>query len=334
MLLAVPLAAAEPPLATTTWVPTEDGAWVSLHHHPGRGAPVVLVHGISSNHRFFDLSDGQGLADWLVEHGRDVWMLDLRGHGDAERAPDGKRQRGGWTVDDYGRYDVHAAIERVCNVTGARQVDYLGHSMGGMVGAIYLGVHGDERVHSATFMGSPGAFDPEQHLYGLARAGFALGGAITSGSPTPVFAEAAADLGRATPGRLQERLYNRENMDRATIRTMLREVVSPLYRREMRQFGRMMADRRFESWDRSTDWLAALAPVTAPLLVIAGAGDEVAAPEGVQAFHGATSGPGKLMIAGELAGMEHDYGHLDLGLGARAAEEIYPEVLGWMRDGP
>ena len=55
-------------LASSVKVVTEDGATIALHHHPGRGAPVIAVHGIASNHHFWDLDPQHSLAKWLVDH--------------------------------------------------------------------------------------------------------------------------------------------------------------------------------------------------------------------------------------------------------------------------
>ena len=80
-------------------VPTADGAEIVLEHHATAGGPpVVLCHGISSNHFFWDLEPGRSLALYLQERGYDVWNMDLRGHGSAEVDGAGKKQRPGWTV--------------------------------------------------------------------------------------------------------------------------------------------------------------------------------------------------------------------------------------------
>src|SRR5687767_5683513 len=67
-------------------VATDDGADIVLEHLPTIGGPaVVLVHGISSNHLFWDLEPQRSLAQHLQRQGYDVWNLDLRGHGTAFR---------------------------------------------------------------------------------------------------------------------------------------------------------------------------------------------------------------------------------------------------------
>ena len=61
-------------------VETEDGAEAWLHRHPAEGPPVVVVHGLSSNHWCWDLDPERSLATTLGERGFDTWFLDLRGH--------------------------------------------------------------------------------------------------------------------------------------------------------------------------------------------------------------------------------------------------------------
>ena len=91
-------------------VRTEDGATITLHRHVAEGPPALVVHGISSNHNSWDLSEDRSLASYLAEQGIDAWLLDLRGHGAALTNPEGQRQWGGWSMDDYGARDIPAAV--------------------------------------------------------------------------------------------------------------------------------------------------------------------------------------------------------------------------------
>ncbi len=311
------------PLATNTWLETADGATVALHHHPGRGSPVLLVHGIASNHRFWDLDAEHSLARWLVDRGYDVWLLDLRGHGLARRDADGVPQLSGWTVDDYGRYDVAAAVHHVQQVTGERQVAYVGHSMGGMVGGIYAAEGGAGNLSALIVVGSPGTFERDAPLVRLAGAGFAAGGASLWWFETPVAADAAAALGPLTPGGLQDRIYNAENLSDETERKLLGAIVSPMSREEMQHFARMIQHERFESADGQRDWLRAFGAVTTPTLGIAGSADEIGRPEWVRAYVDAMGGPRSFAV---IPG----YGHVDLGLGERASTEVFPHIEAWL----
>ncbi len=318
-------------LARTVRLGTEDGATVALHHHPASGPPVLMVHGISSNHHFFDLDAGHSMADWLADRGHDVWLLDLRGHGDAVTDLDGRPQLNGWRVDHYGRYDVKAAVEHVRACTGYETVSYVGHSMGGMVGTIYATSGGAASLASVTYLGSPGTFTRDVPMVKLAQTGFAAGGAALLSLDTAVFAATAADFDEGPLRvRVQERLYNPANFEPATIDRMLRTIVSPLSRGEMAHFARMIRQERFTSWDRSVDYLEALAAVEVPAFLVVGAGDRVVAPAWVEAYADAFGGPVEVFRAGTESGLVADYGHLDLALGERAATEIYPRVEAWI----
>jgi pimeloyl-ACP methyl ester carboxylesterase len=317
-------------LARTVKARTVDGATIALHHHPASGPPVLLVHGISSNHRFFDLDAEHSMADWLADRGHDVWLLDLRGHGEARTHKDGRLQLTGWRVDDYA-HDVAAAVDHVRACTGYETVSYVGHSMGGMVGSVYLGTYGDDALASVTYLGSPGTFTRDVPMVKLAQTGMAMGGATLVSFDTALLAAASADLGRARIRiRLQERLYNPENFTPDSIDAMLRAIVSPLSRGEMAHFARMIRRERFTSWDGTIDWLERLGDVDIPAFLVVGMADRVVAPHWVEAYEQAFGGLVELLRAGKESGFVADYGHLDLALGERADEEIFPRVEAWL----
>lgn len=87
---------------------------------PGNAVPVVCVHGLTRNGRDFDT-----LARELVRRGRSVYCPDLAGRG-----------RSAWLRDPtqyhLGQYaaDLNNVIARI----GREQVDWVGTSLGGLVG--------------------------------------------------------------------------------------------------------------------------------------------------------------------------------------------------------
>ncbi len=311
-------------------VPTADGASVHLRRYPAEGPPVVLVHGISSNHRTWDLSPDRSLARTLQAHGYDAWLLDLRGHGLAERDGAGHRQRAGWTMDDYGGVDLPAAIDHVRAVTGYDRVGYVGHSMGGMVAAIYNAVVGDDALAALVVVGSPVDFADPDPLMKLASGGSPLATALTPSFSTPLLARAAAWLPRS-PLFVDALLMDEDNVSADARKQMYRSIVSPMSRGELHQLRSMMAGGEFRSDDGAVDYAAALSDLHTPLLVIAGRGDRVAPPDRVKPYYDlAGSSDKKLVIASRANGFTHDYGHLDLAAGDTAGDEIHPLIIDWL----
>lgn len=314
------------------WVDVGGGDEAALTHHQGPGEPVVLCHGISSNARFWDLAPDRSLADYLVAQGYDVWNLDLRGHGVAERGSDGKRQRAGWTVDDYGNGDLPAVFDAVLHATGATRLHYVGHSMGGMVLAVYLASHPAPPLASAVIAGSPLDFrDPDPMWWGLLHTApfVTLPGFL----PTPLGARLLGALGERAPLDADEFLYERDNVaDKAMRRTMLDTVVSPVSRGEIKQFG-LAKHGEFVSVDGSVKYREALGDVQVPMRFLAGRADRVVSPDRVWGYYEAVGSPQKdFIVLGDANGDVADYGHLDFGDGDRAATEVYPLVGQWFAE--
>jgi triacylglycerol esterase/lipase EstA (alpha/beta hydrolase family) len=91
--------------------------------------PVVLVHGT-----FADMSDSwQALSPLLANHGYCVFALNYGAHG-------GSEQLGVYGVGDISESarQLSAFVNRVLRSTGARRVDLVGHSQGGMMPRYYL----------------------------------------------------------------------------------------------------------------------------------------------------------------------------------------------------
>jgi pimeloyl-ACP methyl ester carboxylesterase len=312
-------------------VVTADGAEVVLHRHPSEGGrPVVIVHGISSNHHCWDLSAGRSLGTYLADQGIDAWLLDLRGHGDSRFWADGHRLRSGWTVDDYGLQDLPAAIDYVRRETGQPQVGLVGHSLGGMVAAIYASSYpgGDKSLSSLVAVGSPMEFsDPDPVLLsGLLAA--RIYGPFLPVVPSPL----AARIQGALPGKVlpvDDLLFNDISEDMRT--TMYRRIVSPMVGGELKQFGQSLRTGTFTAAGGTVDYGALLGRIETPTLVIAGRADRVAPPDRVLAYYqGVGAAEKAFVIAGRAYGFSVDYGHLDLPLGDHAQEEIFPLISEWV----
>jgi pimeloyl-ACP methyl ester carboxylesterase len=106
----------------------------------GRGEPVVLIHGFSSN---LDANWGsQGIIDKLSKDFR-VIALDCRGHGKSDK-PHDAASYGIQMIEDVAHLLDHLAIGKA---------HIVGYSMGGAITGKFITMHPD-RVISAVFGGS------------------------------------------------------------------------------------------------------------------------------------------------------------------------------------
>jgi polyhydroxyalkanoate synthase len=304
---------------------TEDGATLGLHRFPGDGPPILLVHGLSSNHRSFDLA-GRGLAWDLHGAGHDVWMLDLRGREDSKPPPGPPR----WTLDDYGRYDIAAAIEYIRTSTGHDKVAYVGHSMGGMVLAVYHHWHGGDALGPAVVLASPITFDhPDPLLIASARS--MRSSSLVPRVPSPAAARVASVLPQ-TP-RVDALLFDRDGTTAATRKAMYRDIVSPMTAGELGHISRIIDSGRLRSADDTIDYVDSLANWTTPLLVVAGRTDRVASPDRVVAWiDAAESADETWWVAGSVRGYPHEFGHLDLILADDVQQTLHADILAWLAE--
>src|SRR5205807_648059 len=116
---------------------------------PGK-YPVVLCHGLGLNGTFWTITD-DNLADLLTARGYDVFVVDMRGSGASHRVGSVGRLNaalrqtpllefgeGRWTMDDEAFYDVPAILDFIRETTGHDRVNWVGHSLGGMLMFAFL----------------------------------------------------------------------------------------------------------------------------------------------------------------------------------------------------
>ena len=113
------------------------------------GEPMLLVHGFSQNRHAW--TSGEFVKN-LLFFGLDIHILELRGHGKSsvelqeERAARFGRKPPAdlgwdWDIDSYFLYDLPAAVAGVRRITRRDRIFYCGHSMGGILGYGYAGIH-------------------------------------------------------------------------------------------------------------------------------------------------------------------------------------------------
>ncbi len=317
-------------------VPTADGWTIALHHFPAAGPrarrhPVILCHGIMSNRFTWDLDARVSLATWLARRGFDVYALDLRGGGDSLRPGLFDDQRYTYRFDDYVAHDVPAAIEAVSARAGGRPVHWIGHSMGGMIMYAWLQRGDQDRVRSFTAVGSPPLIPDHVTTMNASYELFSIAEFFFDELPTGTLATLGAAWADQTAISPLHVLWNYDNLDPGAARRLAAHGTANLSAGVLRQFIDSAEAGRLQSADGQTDYTAGLAALRAPVLFIAGVLDHLAPPYVVmQGFRQAGSPDKHLALFGRAHGHRHDYGHLDLAMGASAPDEVFPVILRWL----
>ncbi|ARU58429.1 MAG: alpha/beta hydrolase [Pseudomonadales bacterium] len=119
---------------TMSFVPAHDGWQLAVSGYssqPTKGLPVLLCHGMGANRLTFDLDADISLARYLAAQGYDVYTVDLRAHGKSEKPSWTGRRKWNWGFNDYVYQDLPAVIDFILAETGQKQLNFVGHSMGG-----------------------------------------------------------------------------------------------------------------------------------------------------------------------------------------------------------
>lgn len=329
-----------PGCAALHWVPlpdhaqpyrvkTADGWQIALVRYrpagPSTGRPVVLVHGISANARNMDLDDGHSMARWFASQGREAWTVSLRGCGESDEA-NGADRASSYTFDAFWQYDLPAVIAEVKAVTRADSVDYVGHSMGGMVLYAYL-AQGGQGIHAAATLGSPTRLDwgtqNEAIIVAAARlipAGWALWTALGARAVVPL-------QGLVDDGPIERLFYVTGNTTLTSWKRLIAYGTADIAAGVAAQFVTAVATGNFVSADQAIDFRAGLKEVTTPVLVVAARLDRLALTPAVYDGYRALGGPKQWLLISRAHGAVAEYGHMDLVVGDRASTEVWTPVL-------
>jgi pimeloyl-ACP methyl ester carboxylesterase len=279
--------------------------------------------------------DRRSLARYLTEQGFEVWVPELRGAGLSAAPPDAGRRAWAWDLDTLIDQDVPAILSLVLDRSGAPTLDWVGHSMGGMVIFGHLSKTGDDpRIRSVFALASPGDLTlvkPSiRGALGLSETLSKVFSALDIRVLGGIFAPFGGILLRAPqPGPF----VNADNMESWVARRAMAHLLVDVNLQMMSQFGKAAYGGRPGILDRAgeTNYLDGLSTLETPAFFAAGSADGVALPDSVQATFEAWGGDqSEFKIFGRNHGDSADYGHGDIVLGPRAPDDVFPRVRDWL----
>ena len=321
-------------------VTTSDGTEIQLTHYAmGSKGPVVLAPGYGNAARAFALDTvPKSYAQYLGEHGYDVWLLDYRA------SPDLPSSFTQFTVDDIAMRDWPAAIAHVRSETGADTVQAMGHCVGGLSLCMAVG-GGLEGVRSVTFSALAGHPIPTTgnklrasvRLATLFRK-LGIGGLNTDYRPGSLPDRAVEAVMRVLPFKhvhdspVGRRIYfiygdvfDYERIDEATMAESVPSFFGNGNMTFFEHISLMIRKGRAVDAQGRDVYLSNTDRYRMPIAFITGEHNRMFVPQGIQATHELLrSANGPELYTRHVI---QDYAHLDCWLGRDAERDVFPVAL-------
>ena len=333
---------------TEGFATTEDGWKLGMRHfpakQPGSGKlPVVLCHGLGLNGTFWTINDNH-LPSQLAARGYDVFVVDMRGSGASHRVgvpgvinrvlrQTPIREVGGrnWTVDDEFHYDVPAILKYVEAETGSHFVNWVGHSLGGMMMFPFLETSPESsRIANFVDMGGVAIVMETRDTIKMRKADKMLQ-VLSLGLSTGRLGRPMMFHRPAFMEKIDRFYFTKGNVDDRTVQRFYGYTVEDPGAGALRQLDPYLARGHMLSADGQVDYALGLDRITTPILMIAGEADIMADINSTIQTYNAVGSPDKtLMRFGRVDGQEADYGHCDLVWSRNAPREIFPPLINWL----
>lgn len=345
-------------------VKTIDGWTLVAHRYPPSGpakpgqAPVILCHGLTYNAQFWDLDPACSFAEYLATKGYDVWVVDLRGCGQSRKwvwkvdeAPEAivggalrKLSRGklapsgyetldprfaNWDMDDHITRDVPALITLVRQNTGAEEVTWVGHSMGGIVALAYLSRYKNVGIGRLVTVGSQVTMPEGQLVVRFleemaTRRESQLAGQLQG-----------RQLEQLTKTSVHDMFFNVDNTNPQVYEALSGWATDVPAIGLLKQY--MALARRGELYDSKNqfNYARAVGNIKIPVFLSCGANDEFAPPVVQHYLYDHVGSTDKsLVVFGRQQKYSVDAGHDDSLVGLKSQEEVYPVIEAWIAKHP
>lgn len=284
--------------------------------------PVLLCHGLGCNRLAFDMRKDFSLPSWLAARGYDVYSVDLRGHGLSEK-PGQNGKQWGWGFNDYCNKDLPAAIDHVLSDSGAGALNYIGHSMGGLL--LYaLAAQKNKHIKSGITLGSSLDYSGTATIFN------AIAPLAKLTKPLPFvplnkFIALSGKLSSISTSFIDTSLVNPDNTQLKDFQRLTTNAFHPVSSQVLRDLSNAITGAGIKDKDGiSYDLQIKKNGYPFPILAISGEGDTQCSPEIAKRFGT------EHKVFGASHGQQHNYGHHDLIMGKHAELEVWPELEKWL----
>jgi alpha-beta hydrolase superfamily lysophospholipase len=319
--------------AETYPVTTKDGWTHTLYRVRGQqrpeNGPVLLQHGLGASSYSYHFP-GRSVAEYLAENGFDVWISDLRGRCQGIPPGPGGKTRYDWEAEDYVDHDIPSFIEKIKAETGYSKIQMAGHSMGGVLLYMYGIKYGTDTFSGCVITAS--SLD-----YRVGKSGFTKLTGLKKLVDFLPWVPYGAWCRFITPlvGRFHTKIesfnYNTRNVSGHVARIWYANVFQNISPGVLKRLSTTFDDTGFKGRD-DFEYLKHAGRFKAPVLAMGGDVDPQVSPEAIKnTIDCLGSEETKVRIFGPEFGDKNSYGHADLLVGDEANQEVWPELLAFLK---
>ena len=128
----------------------DQGTLKLYHYHPVADEiyriPVMIVMATTNKGFLFDLTPGQSMVEYLIQHGFDVYMIDWDAPATHERD---------LGLADYTHDFIPACVQKVQEESGENDINIIGYCMGGVLSLIYAATHNEGPLKNLVCLTTP-----------------------------------------------------------------------------------------------------------------------------------------------------------------------------------
>lgn len=291
-----------------------------------RRYPVMLLHGIASNHNVWDFGfEESSFARHLAAQGYAVYALNLRGRTGSDGPHTGRSRQ--WSMDDYLLCDLPTVVTHVLEKERAEKMHWVGHSMGGILGFFYQIRHKASNLQSLTTFASA-----LNYTYSTLNHFRSFLDYISALQYYPIKTFYKPMIPFASLDTFWNRfLWNPENIEPKVAERVLETMVEPIAVNEWNQIKLISAAEGMPRLSGGFPHRADDRRITVPTLMLAGDRDWLCALDGVEWTMDELSCERKLIVFGKEYGSRSSYGHMDLVCGKNAPIEVWPKATDWIQ---
>lgn len=297
------------------------------HYTPVRetkGPPLLIIPPLMVDPSIFDLRAGHSFVSYLMEQGRDVYLIDLG-------VPD--KTFKSISLDDYIFDFVEPAFDKVLDLSGAKNLFLFGWSMGGIMSYIYSSLISDpSKIAGVITAGSPVDFSKLFPFHILAKIfNLPLTGLldVMGNVPSPLIRLSFRLISPfAYVMRFGELFANYHDREWVAAYESIDDWVDgllPYAHDTFKQFFQecIIEDKLRKGNMTIGDRIVNLKKLVAPLLVIFGTTDKLAPPDSVEPIV-------DLVGSKETETISVAMGHIGMVAGRRAPEQVWNPIANWI----